>query len=133
MVLVEEEEKKKREEGEEEQKQELDGSWSRSGVSSSLSVPPRKQLLRGTNNSGARRRSGRPLLSGLFGDLVPPTPSPFTGQNKQGSGCSWVVLAAAPHSKMPTGRKCKRDETLDRTRTLKRTRSGTHLTASQNI
>lgn len=32
--------------GEEEQKQELDGSWSRSGVSSSLSVPPRKQLLR---------------------------------------------------------------------------------------
>lgn len=45
MVLVEEEEKK-REEGEEEQKQELDGSWSRSGVSSSLSVPPRKRLLR---------------------------------------------------------------------------------------
>lgn len=77
MVLVEEEEKKKREEGEEEQKQELDGSWSRSGVSSSLSVPPRKQLLRGTTQ---RRGSAaeRPAASlRAFSGTSSPPPFPI--------------------------------------------------------
>lgn len=59
--------------GEEEQKQELDGSWSRSRVSSSLSVPPGKQLLRGP--APQRGPAGR-FSPGFFEDLFPPTRPP---------------------------------------------------------